>query len=119
MVKLNRRQFVALGVGSAGTALLGNCNWLRRDISSQPLQQSSANAALYQSSNGLLELELEARKSFVDLGSKQAYLLTYNGQIPPPRLEARSGDKVRIHFTNNLEQPTNIHYHGLHIRYNY
>ncbi|VEP16561.1 putative multicopper oxidase [Hyella patelloides LEGE 07179] len=30
-------------------------------------------------------------------------------------MEAKPGDKVRIHFTNNLEQPTNIHYHGLHI----
>jgi FtsP/CotA-like multicopper oxidase with cupredoxin domain len=41
--------------------------------------------------------------------------LTYNGRVPAPRLEAKPGDKVRIHFTNNLSQPTNIHYHGLHI----
>jgi FtsP/CotA-like multicopper oxidase with cupredoxin domain len=114
MVKFNRRQFIALGVGSAGAALLGN--WLRQDISSQPLPQSSANTApVYQSSKGLLELDLEARENLVNLGDRQAYLLTYNGQIPAPRLEAKPGDKVRIHFTNNLDRPTNIHYHGLHI----
>ena len=114
MVKLNRRQFIALGVGSTGIALAGN--WLRQDISSQPVPQSSANVTpVYQSSNGLLELDLEAKENLVNLGDRQAYLLTYNGQIPAPRLEARSGDKVRIHFTNNLEQSTNIHYHGLHI----
>lgn len=114
MVKLNRRQFITLGAAGIGTALVGN--WLRQDISSQTVPQSSVNVApVYQSSNGLLELDLEAKENLVNLGNRQAYLLTYNGQIPAPRLEARSGDKVRIHFTNNLEQPTNIHYHGLHI----
>ena len=115
MIKFNRRQFIALGVGGAGVAIAGN--WLRQEtISSQPLPQSSANpTTVYQSNNGLLELDLEASERLVDLGNRQASFLTYNGQIPAPRLEAKPGDKVRIHFTNNLEEPTNIHYHGLHI----
>ncbi|MGB5631812.1 MAG: multicopper oxidase family protein [Waterburya sp.] len=115
MVQLNRRQFIVLGVGSAGVAVTGN--WLRQEtISSQPLPQSSANLSpLYQSSDGLLELDLEARERPINLSGRQAYLLTYNRQIPAPRLEAKPGDKVRIHFTNNLSQPTNLHYHGLHI----
>ncbi len=60
MVKFNRRQFVALGAAGLGAALVGNC--LRQEtISSEPLLKSSANAApVYQSSNGLLELDLEA-----------------------------------------------------------
>ncbi len=109
MVKFNRRQFVALGTASVSTALVGN--WLRRDIS----DRSVTSAPLYQSSNGLLELDLEASEHPVNLGGQQAYLLTYNEQIPAPRLEAKPGDKVRIHFSNNLSQPTNLHYHGLHI----
>ncbi len=115
MVKFNRRQFMALGTAGLAVALVGN--WLRQEtISSQPLPQSSSNLIpLYKSSNGLLELDLEASECSVDLGGKQANLLTYNGQIPAPRLEAKPGDKVRIHFSNNLQQPTNIHYHGLHI----
>ncbi len=115
MVKFNRRQFIALGAAGTGAALVGN--WLHQETtSSGALPQSSANVfPVYQSSSGLLELDLEARECPVTLGDKQADLLTYNGQIPAPRLEARLGDKVRIHFTNNLEQPTNIHYHGLHI----
>nr|WP_233222791.1 multicopper oxidase domain-containing protein [Chroococcidiopsis sp. CCALA 051] len=56
-------------------------------------------------------------------GSK-ANLLSYNGQVPAPRLEVRAGDaeggsqsdhRVRIRFTNNLSQPTNLHFHGLHV----
>ena len=114
MIKLNRRQFMALGAAGVGVALVGN--WLGQDISTQPLPSSSANTVpVYQSSNGLLELDLSASESPVNLGNKQAYLLTYNGQVPAPRLEANPGDKVKIHFTNNLSQPTNIHYHGLHI----
>ncbi len=115
MVKFNRRQFIVLGTAGAGIALVGN--WLRQEtIFSQPLSQSSANlASIHQSSDGLLELDLEARERPVNLGGRQAYLLTYNGQIPAPRLEAKPGDKVRLHFTNNLSQPTNLHYHGLHV----
>jgi FtsP/CotA-like multicopper oxidase with cupredoxin domain len=114
MVKINRRQFIILSAAGVGTALVGN--WLRQDIFSQPLASSSANVfGVYQSSDGLLELDLEAKENPVNLAGKQAYLLTYNGQVPAPRLEAKPGDQVRIHFTNNLSQPTNIHYHGLHI----
>lgn len=114
MVKFNRRQFVALGAAGVGTALLGSC--LRRGTFSHTVTSTPIDSApIYKSSNSLLELDLEAKESLVNLGEKQAHLLTYNGQIPAPRLEARSGDRVRIHFINNLEQPTNIHYHGLHI----
>ena len=114
MTKINRRQFIALGAAGIGTALV--VHWLRQDIFSQPLASLSANAVpVYQSGDGLLELDLEAKENPINLAGKQAYLLTYNGQIPAPRLEAKPGDKVRIHFTNNLSQPTNIHYHGLHI----
>ena len=114
MTKINRRQFLALSAGGAGSFVLASCT--RGKIG----RASSANSSLdspqlYQSQNGLLEVDLEARESPVNIGGRQAYLLAYNGQVPAPRLEAKAGDNVRIHFTNNLAQPTNIHYHGLHI----
>ena len=110
----SRRQFIALGTAGVSAAWFGER--LLRGNSIEPVAYTSVNSAsLYQSKSGLLELDLEARSSLVSLGDRQASVLTYNGQIPAPRLEAKPGDKVRIHFTNNLEQPTNIHYHGLHI----
>ncbi len=39
----------------------------------------------------------------------------YNGSVPGPTLDVREGDKVIIHFTNNLAEKTTIHWHGLHI----
>jgi FtsP/CotA-like multicopper oxidase with cupredoxin domain len=39
----------------------------------------------------------------------------YNGHIPGPTLELQEGDKVIIHFQNKLNEPTTVHWHGLHI----
>lgn len=39
----------------------------------------------------------------------------YNGRIPGPTLAVREGDRVIVHFRNNLPEPTTVHWHGLHI----
>jgi manganese oxidase len=36
----------------------------------------------------------------------------YNGSVPGPLIRATEGDKVRINFTNQLPEPTVIHFHG-------
>ena len=114
MFKINRRQFLALsatGFGAIITAgLTANKNFSLFSAKTPSNSQSS-----YQSQDGLLEVNLEASYRQVNLGEKTADLLTYNGQIPAPRLEAKPGDRVRINFTNRLEKPTNLHYHGLHL----
>lgn len=109
MPKINRRQFFILSAAGAVTASIAN--WAIAKNQKTPLVSSK----LYKSDNGLLDIDLEASDRPVILAGKQAYLLSYNGQIPAPRLEAKAGDTVRIRFTNNLSQPTNLHYHGLHV----
>ena len=37
----------------------------------------------------------------------------YNGSTPGPTIEAVEGDRVRILVTNNLPEPTSIHWHGI------
>jgi FtsP/CotA-like multicopper oxidase with cupredoxin domain len=39
----------------------------------------------------------------------------YNGRVPGPMLDVREGDRVVVHFQNDLPVPTTIHWHGLHI----
>jgi FtsP/CotA-like multicopper oxidase with cupredoxin domain len=39
----------------------------------------------------------------------------YNGQVPGPELRVRLGDRVRVTFTNDLPQPTTIHWHGVRV----
>lgn len=40
---------------------------------------------------------------------------TYNGGLSGPEFRVKRGDRVIIHFTNNLPEPTTIHWHGLRI----
>ena len=37
----------------------------------------------------------------------------YNGQIPGPRLQVTQGDRIRIDVTNELDESTTVHWHGL------
>jgi manganese oxidase len=39
----------------------------------------------------------------------------YNGSVVGPTIEAVEGDRVRILVTNNLPEPTSVHWHGLHV----
>ncbi|MGC1246906.1 MAG: multicopper oxidase family protein [Spirulinaceae cyanobacterium] len=115
MAKINRRQFLTFSAAGASAAIFTSCKRGKSSYSKTLGNSSLDLPQLHKSTNGLLELGLQASERPVNLDGKQADLLTYNGQIPAPRLEAKAGDQVRIHFTNNLSQPTNIHYHGLHI----
>ena len=45
----------------------------------------------------------------------ETWLWTYNGQMPGPLIHATVGDTLRVVFTNNLDEPTTIHWHGLRI----
>ena len=37
----------------------------------------------------------------------------FNEQVPGPRLQLTQGDRVRIAVTNDLPEPTSVHWHGL------
>jgi FtsP/CotA-like multicopper oxidase with cupredoxin domain len=38
---------------------------------------------------------------------------SYNGQIPGPEIRVREGDRVRLTVTNELDESTSVHCHGL------
>jgi bilirubin oxidase len=63
-----------------------------------------------------VEVTLVAKPASLELvpGRKTASY-TYNGSIPGPTIEVYEGDKVIVHFRNELPEPTTIHWHGLHI----
>lgn len=39
----------------------------------------------------------------------------FNEQVPGPRLQLTQGDRVRIQVTNDLPDPTTVHWHGLEV----
>ena len=115
MSKINRRQFISLAVASGGIAMGANCCSRTTKSQVSRTKHPSNLTKVYQSQDGLLEVNLEANYTPINIAGNTAYLLTYNGQIPAPRLEAKAGDRIKIKFTNQLPQPTNLHYHGLHL----
>lgn len=63
---------------------------------------------------GVIEFQLEAKESNVKFGAfpmSKAY--TYNGTIPGPLVDAKVGDRLVVHFTNRLPEPTTVHWHGI------
>jgi len=67
------------------------------------------------SQGGALDFSLAAQAGRLSLAGRRAALYGYNGSVPGPRLEIRPGDQVRIRFANRLPEPTNLHFHGLHV----
>jgi FtsP/CotA-like multicopper oxidase with cupredoxin domain len=64
----------------------------------------------------VVEVELEARPGTIEyLPGKSAAVWTYNGSVPGPLLEANVGNEIVVRFTNNLPEPTTIHWHGMRV----
>jgi bilirubin oxidase len=42
-------------------------------------------------------------------------VFAYNGSTPGPTLEVMEGDRVIVHFRNDLAEPTTVHWHGIHL----
>ena len=63
----------------------------------------------------IVEIDLDARESLVEVDGTQVQAWTYNGSIPGPLIRARVGDRLRVHFRNELPQPTTVHWHGVRV----
>ncbi len=104
---INRRQFMLMVSGGTAALLLARYN--------QKPAMGVSSPKVYQSQHGLVELDLQASYGRVQLAEQSLSALSYNHQIPGPRLEVKPGDTVKINLNNQLNQDTNLHYHGLHI----
>jgi FtsP/CotA-like multicopper oxidase with cupredoxin domain len=67
------------------------------------------------SAGGLLETTLEARVVRTRLAGRDATTAAFEGTVPGPTLRVRPGDQLRIRLVNRLDEPTNLHFHGLHV----
>lgn len=65
---------------------------------------------------GTVEVVLTASPRRLALApGKVTEAYTFNGSVPGPTLEVYEGDRVIVHFRNELPEATTIHWHGLHI----
>ena len=64
----------------------------------------------------IVEIDLTARVAEVEVApGKTVQAWTYDGGIPGPLIRAHVGDRVIVHFTNDLPQPTTVHWHGVRV----
>ncbi|MDY6816592.1 MAG: copper resistance system multicopper oxidase [Pseudomonadota bacterium] len=59
------------------------------------------------------EYSLTVDRVMIDTGDFVKEGIGYNGASPGPVLRFREGENVTINVTNNLDEPTSIHWHGL------
>ncbi len=59
------------------------------------------------------EFNLVIDRTRVNITGRPAWATTINGRIPGPVLIWREGDEVTLHVTNNLDEDSSIHWHGI------
>ena len=76
---------------------------------------SPAEATDLDADPGVLHVELTASSHSFEVGERTIEGYAYNAQVPGPTLRARVGDTIVVDFTNNLSDPTTLHWHGVHL----
>ncbi len=61
--------------------------------------------------SGVYNLTVDRVK--VDTGEFMKTAIGFNGAIPSPVLRFKEGEEVTINVTNNLDESTSVHWHGL------
>ena len=63
----------------------------------------------------IVEIEMIAKLADVQIDGKTVHAWTYNGAIPGPLIKTRVGDRLIVHFKNELDEPTTVHWHGVRV----
>ncbi|HSQ61110.1 MAG TPA: multicopper oxidase domain-containing protein, partial [Acidobacteriota bacterium] len=80
------------------------------DLAHPPLLKNDSNLP------GTFEATLTAAPARLTLKpGVTSDVLAYNGSSPGPTLELIEGERVIIHFRNDLAEPSTIHWHGIHL----
>jgi FtsP/CotA-like multicopper oxidase with cupredoxin domain len=64
----------------------------------------------------VVEINLTARLASVEVApGKKVNAWTYDGGLPGPLIRGRVGDRLIVHFKNELPEPTTVHWHGVRV----
>jgi FtsP/CotA-like multicopper oxidase with cupredoxin domain len=125
---LSRRRLL-VGAGQAGlTAMVlagASRSVLAQDQSAAPGPSGSAEPfppigpdlvepQVIDSANGVLEVDMTATITSVDVAGRTVRAMVYNDSFPGPTLRMRPGDTLKINLVSELDSGTNLHAHGFH-----
>ena len=63
----------------------------------------------------IVEIDLVAKPADIQIDGKTVHAWTYNGGIPGPLIKTHVGDRLIVHFKNELDEPTTVHWHGVRV----
>ena len=63
----------------------------------------------------IVEIDMTAKLADVQIDGKTVHAWTYNGGIPGPLIKTHVGDRLIVHFKNELDQPSTVHWHGVRV----
>jgi len=103
--QLSRRNLITSAVGLAAAASL-------------PVPAWAKGASLPHARRGFGELSGEDIHLTIGdhhfmTGVREGHAIAVNGSVPGPLIRLREGQNVRLHVTNNLQEDSSIHWHGL------
>ena len=116
MRPVGRRRFLALGGLGVASAVTGATGlFVQRSTLDVVTGQDLREPPVLSSTGGTLDARLVAAETEHEVGGVAARTMSYNGGLPGPTLRARPGETIRLQLVNRLDQPTNLHVHGLHV----
>lgn len=116
-----RRALALIGVGTAAVAA-GTAGWVTglgdpdggARLSPTDPGRDLTEPQVLASRGGLLDVVLTAAAG-VRLAGRDTMARGFNGTSPGPTLRVRPGDLLRVRLVNHIDQPTNLHTHGLYV----
>ncbi len=105
MTQFSRRHLLQLAAGGGAMASLGSLlpAWA----------QSARNGHLGIAALAGTDFDLSIGKFPVRINGRAGMATGINGTLPGPLVRFREGDDITINVTNNLEEDSSIHWHGL------
>lgn len=116
---LNRRQFLSVSALTLTAAGLAGCSTTTTKTTSfvRPTSAAVTAAEAKRRSTGtVVQRALTAEPVTLDLGGKTAKTWAYRGASATKPLRGNVGDTLKVAFTNDLPEPTSVHWHGLALR---
>jgi FtsP/CotA-like multicopper oxidase with cupredoxin domain len=102
--------------GSATSTSTGSASPSAADVPTTfPVTQHQpfAEPPVLTSKDGVLETTFTVKQQDFDVAGTTVKGYAYDGQFIGPTLHVQPGDTVRIHLRNELDEPTNLHSHGV------
>jgi suppressor of ftsI len=65
--------------------------------------------------DGVLRATVTAEAREIELAGQRITARVFNGAFVGPTLRLRPGERLELELVNRLQEPTNLHFHGLHV----